>query len=83
MIIRGDGELTDAASELLDMLDLADELGRELSSMDREFVRFLNRIRVESGGHLMLTPRWVNRLRRLRRRVETDGYPYVRNIYFT
>ena len=83
MIIPGDGELTDAASELLDMLDLADELGRELSSMDREFVRFLDRLRAEDDGRLMITPKWVNRLRRLRRRVETDGYPYVRNTYFT
>jgi len=83
MMTSADDELVDATPELLGVCDLADERGLEFSRKDREFVRFLNRVRVESDGQLMLTPQWVNRLRRLRRRVETDGYPYVRSIYFT
>ena len=82
MMNSNDGELVDAAPELLGLCDIADELGVELAGRDNELVRFLNRLRVESDGELLLTPRWANRLRRLRRRVETPGYPYVRNTYF-
>ena len=57
MTIQRNDDLVDAAPELLDLCNVADDRGVELASYDKEFVRFLNRLQAESDGRLVLTPR--------------------------